>query len=444
MVYRLTVNYLLKNMMKKLKNIFFLVALLLLIGIFFYSQEEQPENIASKLTVRREQAEQAFFSTGTSSLSFSQQWEHIYTEQYNHLTGCRKYYGLINDKDNALLCRTKQRNLIEEAKLQLGIQFNPDRPMTQFDIFYGLDTMDSIYISQDGKNHYLSNGLLSTDIATGGKKLKVYAMDCNLEMCEWIITSDYNEGKGHMVILTNKEKNMQFRYGHTLLTTTESTVLTSDEVGVILCPDDEGAGITTGCHLDWSYWTKSNGTWKQTEYKDDKNYNIEKIIEEKILSKKILNTVDTETHLAEASEMYKGYATPWQILSAKHMRESGRQKVQPKISTAGARGAMQFLPCTWFNYGADVYNPKGCFTVVNVDNAFSGKYPHARGYATDGDGDGIADINNLKDALASADKHFQANIKSTGSVRGAVYQYNNASWYVDQVLKEAQRLGLTI
>lgn len=271
----------------KLKNIFFVVALLLFVGLFFYESQEVKPPVKSRIEIASEQAKFFFFNTGTASPSFTKTFSDMYSEQANHLIGCRKHYGLNEpNKDRAIECRQKYRNLIDEAKLQLGIDLGEDRPVNQFDIFYGLYIMDSVYISQDSKSHYASNSLLSTDIATGGKKLKVYAMDCNLQMCEWNVTSDYNEGKGHMVILTNKEKNMQFRYGHTKLTTTESTVITADEVGIILCPDDEGAGITTGCHLDWSYWTKSNGTWKQTEYKDDNNYNPEKRIEELLKSKK--------------------------------------------------------------------------------------------------------------------------------------------------------------
>lgn len=59
------------------------------------------------------------------------------------------------------------------------------------------------------------------------------------------------------------------------------------------------------------------------------------------------------------------------------------------------------------------------------------------GYGVDGNGDGIADPDNLEDAIFSAANYLAASGAAKGQIRQAVYAYNHASWYVDRVLKYA-------
>jgi membrane-bound lytic murein transglycosylase B len=67
------------------------------------------------------------------------------------------------------------------------------------------------------------------------------------------------------------------------------------------------------------------------------------------------------------------YGIPWQILYGIHMTETGcRNGAIMNGSGSGAQGPMQFMPGTW------------------------------RAYGVDGDGDGIADINNAIDAINGA------------------------------------------
>jgi cell wall-associated NlpC family hydrolase len=72
-------------------------------------------------------------------------------------------------------------------------------------------------------------------------------------------------------------------------------------------------------------------------------------------------------------------------------------------SSAGAVGWMQFMPSTWARWGVDA------------------------------NGDGVADPNNPTDAIFSAARYL-AGCGGQFDVARAVYCYNHASWYVNEVL----------
>lgn len=99
----------------------------------------------------------------------------------------------------------------------------------------------------------------------------------------------------------------------------------------------------------------------------------------------------------------------WTVLAAigqvesDHGRNAGR-------SSAGALGPMQFMPSTWRTYGVD------------------------------GDHDGRADIMNPFDAVPAAARYLCANGAGRGgkSLYQAIFQYNHADWYVQNVLSLAK------
>ena len=100
----------------------------------------------------------------------------------------------------------------------------------------------------------------------------------------------------------------------------------------------------------------------------------------------------------------------WTVLAAIGEIESDDgQNMGP--SSAGALGPMQFLPSTWATWG------------------------------TDGFGDtGAPDIWNPYDAVPSAARMLCADGAARGgqSLWNAIFDYNHASWYVDEVLTLAQ------
>ena len=96
------------------------------------------------------------------------------------------------------------------------------------------------------------------------------------------------------------------------------------------------------------------------------------------------------------------YGIPWQVLAAINKVESNfGRNMGP--SSAGAIGWMQFMPDTWLRWGIDA------------------------------NGDGVADPWNPDDAIFSAARYLAAAGGSTDLTR-AVYAYNHADWYVNEVL----------
>jgi murein DD-endopeptidase MepM/ murein hydrolase activator NlpD len=103
------------------------------------------------------------------------------------------------------------------------------------------------------------------------------------------------------------------------------------------------------------------------------------------------------------------YGIPWQVLASINRIESNfGQNMGP--SSAGAVGWMQFMPSTWLRWGMD------------------------------GDGDGVADPWHPEDAVFSAARYLAAAGGATDLPR-AIFAYNHAQWYVDEVLAGARLYG---
>jgi murein DD-endopeptidase MepM/ murein hydrolase activator NlpD len=100
------------------------------------------------------------------------------------------------------------------------------------------------------------------------------------------------------------------------------------------------------------------------------------------------------------------YGVPWQVLAAINKVESNLGRNMGP-SSAGAIGWMQFMPSTWLRWGLDA------------------------------DGDGVADPWRAADAIYAAARYLAASGAQTDLAR-AVYSYNHAHWYVDEVLATAR------
>ncbi len=96
------------------------------------------------------------------------------------------------------------------------------------------------------------------------------------------------------------------------------------------------------------------------------------------------------------------YGIPWQVLAAINKVETNfGGNMGP--SSAGAVGWMQFMPDTWLRWGVDA------------------------------NGDGVADPWNADDAIYAAARYLAASGGSS-DIRSAVFSYNHADWYVNEVM----------
>jgi hypothetical protein len=100
------------------------------------------------------------------------------------------------------------------------------------------------------------------------------------------------------------------------------------------------------------------------------------------------------------------YKIHWQILAAINEVETGFGR-NLRESSAGAIGWMQFLPSTWHRYGVDA------------------------------DGDGTRDPWDPVDAIFAAARYLHA-AGAESSLPRAIWAYNHAGWYVDQVIDRAR------
>jgi len=103
------------------------------------------------------------------------------------------------------------------------------------------------------------------------------------------------------------------------------------------------------------------------------------------------------------------YGVPWQVLAAINEIETNYGG-NLNVSSAGALGWMQFMPSTWDMYGVDANR------------------------------DGRKDPSDPVDAIFAAARYLRAAGADT-DLRGAVFAYNHADWYVDSVLERAQAIG---
>ena len=103
------------------------------------------------------------------------------------------------------------------------------------------------------------------------------------------------------------------------------------------------------------------------------------------------------------------YGIPWQVLASINRIETdfGRNL---NVSSAGAMGWMQFIPSSWEAYGCD------------------------------GNEDGLKDPYNPVDAICAAARYLNA-AGADEDLRQAIFAYNHADWYVDEVLLYAKQYG---
>jgi len=103
------------------------------------------------------------------------------------------------------------------------------------------------------------------------------------------------------------------------------------------------------------------------------------------------------------------YGIPWNVLASINKIETGFG-TNLNVSSAGAMGWMQFIPSSWEAYGVDA------------------------------NGDGRKDPYNPVDAICAAARYLEA-AGGTEDLYEAIFAYNHADWYVQEVLLYARAYG---
>jgi Transglycosylase SLT domain len=119
--------------------------------------------------------------------------------------------------------------------------------------------------------------------------------------------------------------------------------------------------------------------------------------------------------LKKATAKYELGPRGFSIVAAIHYVESdfGRSNepgVKSGANYAGAEGPGQFLAETW------------------------------PGYAVDANGDGKKDVYSIPDSIFATAKYMRAN-GAPGNWHEAIFAYNHAEWYVEEVLEDAKKFG---
>lgn len=128
------------------------------------------------------------------------------------------------------------------------------------------------------------------------------------------------------------------------------------------------------------------------------------------------------------------YGVPWTLLAAHHRVETRFSTMKSLVSPAGAEGHMQFMPCTFVGWDHPTCSGlgKGEIPASELKNpAIIRKYG---GYGVDANGDGIADPNDIEDAVYSAANFLAKYGAASGDVKRAIFQYNHSEKYVEDIL----------
>lgn len=138
-------------------------------------------------------------------------------------------------------------------------------------------------------------------------------------------------------------------------------------------------------------------------------------------------------------EAEKKYKVDWYYIAAIHFIETAFSTHPTMISSVGAEGHVQFMPCTWLGWSYPAC--RGTNGFVSVPDSVKHNIQNIKKYGgmgVDGNGDGKADPWNIADAIHSAGNKMNVDGFSK-NIEGAIRKYNNSSKYVADVQAAAKR-----
>lgn len=138
----------------------------------------------------------------------------------------------------------------------------------------------------------------------------------------------------------------------------------------------------------------------------------------------------------EAEKIYK---VDWYYLAAIHFIETTFSTLDPMLSSVGAEGHMQFMPCTWHGWSVPSCKGTNGNAPIPSDIKYNPlKIKEYRGYGVDANKNGTASPWEIEDAIHST-AHYLNSSGYSKNVDQALYAYNHADWYIKKVKDAAAK-----
>ncbi|MGY4690499.1 lytic transglycosylase domain-containing protein [Salibacterium sp. K-3] len=141
-----------------------------------------------------------------------------------------------------------------------------------------------------------------------------------------------------------------------------------------------------------------------------------------------------EEYLSVYKSAEEKYSVSWEVLAAVHRVETVFSTMDELESPDGAVGHTQFMPCSFIGWTYEGCQGKGDIDISREALTDTASIEEHGGYGVDADGNGRADPYNVEDAVFSTANYLAANGAADGELREALFQYNQADWYVEEVL----------
>ncbi|MBB6450715.1 hypothetical protein HNR44_002705 [Geomicrobium halophilum] len=141
-----------------------------------------------------------------------------------------------------------------------------------------------------------------------------------------------------------------------------------------------------------------------------------------------------EEYIPIYQEAADEFGIPWEVLAAVHRVETKFSTMDPMVSPVGAEGHMQFMPCTWHGWDHPTCDNVGAGDIPNDELTDPDLIEINGGYGIDATGSGTADPWDERDAIFSTANYLASYGADRGELEDALYAYNRADWYVEEVV----------
>src|SRR5699024_3853835 len=144
-------------------------------------------------------------------------------------------------------------------------------------------------------------------------------------------------------------------------------------------------------------------------------------------------------------EAAEKYGVPWEMLAGIHRVETVFSTIDPMISSVGAEGHMQFMPCTWLGWNHSSCGGKGKGSITEEELTDPDLIKKYGGEGVDGNEDGKADAWHIVDAIHSSASYMKRNgadkYDKKENVKKALWEYNKSEKYGKDVMGFMESYG---